>query len=114
MQVGTTKDQGLYNKPSAAVHPGVISRRDPITYIHRAGPVQSVMKCAFRAVYMSLMHGRETYLLHFVIYMIGPQTGSSCVQNSCNSNPHCHRYLPRCLRFFVFFSVRVTQLEIVL
>ena len=22
MQVGTTKDQGLYNKPSAAVHPG--------------------------------------------------------------------------------------------
>ena len=22
VQVGTTKDQGLYNKPSAAVHPG--------------------------------------------------------------------------------------------
>ena len=29
VQVGTTKDQGLYNKPSAAVHPGGISRRDP-------------------------------------------------------------------------------------
>ena len=25
MQVGTTKDQGLYNKPSAAVHPGALS-----------------------------------------------------------------------------------------
>ena len=31
MQVGTTKDQGLYIKPSAAVHPGGISRRDPTT-----------------------------------------------------------------------------------
>ena len=25
MQVGTSKDQGLYNKPSAAVHPGVLA-----------------------------------------------------------------------------------------
>ena len=25
MQVGTTKDHGLYNKPSAAVHPGVLA-----------------------------------------------------------------------------------------
>ena len=25
MQVGTTKDQGLYNKPSAAVHPGELA-----------------------------------------------------------------------------------------
>ena len=24
MQVGKTKDQGLYNKPSAAVHPGAL------------------------------------------------------------------------------------------
>ena len=24
MQVGTTKDQGLYNKPLAAVHPGAL------------------------------------------------------------------------------------------
>ena len=24
MQVGTTKDQSLYNKPSAAVHPGAL------------------------------------------------------------------------------------------
>ena len=31
MQVGTTKDQGLYNKPSAAVRPGGISRRDRTT-----------------------------------------------------------------------------------
>ena len=27
MQVGTTKDQGLYNKPSAAVHPGALAAR---------------------------------------------------------------------------------------
>ena len=25
MQVGTTKDEGLYNKPSAAVHPGALA-----------------------------------------------------------------------------------------
>ena len=25
MQVGTTKDQGLYNKSSAAVHPGALA-----------------------------------------------------------------------------------------
>ena len=25
MQVGTTKDQGLYNKPSAAVHVGAVA-----------------------------------------------------------------------------------------
>ena len=25
MQVGTTKDRGLYNKPSAAVHPGALA-----------------------------------------------------------------------------------------
>ena len=31
MQVGMTKDQGLYNKPSDAVHPGGISHRDPTT-----------------------------------------------------------------------------------
>ena len=27
MQVGTTKDYGLYNKPSAAVHPGTLAAR---------------------------------------------------------------------------------------
>ena len=27
VQVGTTKDQGLYNKPSAAVHPGELAAR---------------------------------------------------------------------------------------
>ena len=25
MQVATTKDEGLYNKPSAAVHPGALA-----------------------------------------------------------------------------------------
>ena len=27
MQVGITKDQSLYNKPSAAVHPGALAAR---------------------------------------------------------------------------------------
>ena len=27
MQVGMTKDQGLYNKPSDAVHPGALAAR---------------------------------------------------------------------------------------
>ena len=35
MQVGTTKDQGLYNKPSAAVHPGALAAGTLLhTYIH--------------------------------------------------------------------------------
>ena len=39
MQVGKTEDQGLYNKPSAAVHPGAlaagtISQYNTIKYIH--------------------------------------------------------------------------------
>ena len=35
MQVGTTKDQGLYNKPSAAVHPGALAAVTlSHTYIH--------------------------------------------------------------------------------
>ena len=38
MQVGTTKDQGLYNKPSAAVHPreltaGTLPEYNTIQYI---------------------------------------------------------------------------------
>ena len=32
MQVGTTKDQGLYNKPSAAVHPGPLAYHNTIQY----------------------------------------------------------------------------------
>ena len=38
MQVGTTKDQGLYNKPSAAVHPralatGALPQYNTIQYV---------------------------------------------------------------------------------
>ena len=32
MQVGTTKDQGLYNKPSAAVHPGALAAGTLLQY----------------------------------------------------------------------------------
>ena len=32
MQVGTAKDQGLYNKPSAAVHPGALAPGTPPQY----------------------------------------------------------------------------------
>ena len=34
MQVGTTKDQGLYNKPSAAVHPGALAAGTLPQYIY--------------------------------------------------------------------------------
>ena len=39
VQVGTTKDQGLYNKPSAAVHPGALAigtlpQYNKIQYFH--------------------------------------------------------------------------------
>ena len=32
VQVGTTKDQGLYNKPSAAVHPGAVAAGTLLQY----------------------------------------------------------------------------------
>ena len=32
MQVGMTKDQGLYNKPSAAVHPGALAAGTLLQY----------------------------------------------------------------------------------
>ena len=32
MQVGRTKDQGLYNKPSAAVHPGAFATGTLLQY----------------------------------------------------------------------------------
>ena len=32
MQVGTTKDQGLYNKPSAAVHPEALAAGTLLEY----------------------------------------------------------------------------------
>ena len=44
MQVGTTKDQGLYNKPSATVHPGALAAGTlpqyntiPNAYPHKKG-----------------------------------------------------------------------------
>ena len=32
MQIGTTKDQGLYNKPSAAVDPGALAAGTLLRY----------------------------------------------------------------------------------
>ena len=32
MQIGTTKDQGLYNKPSVGVHPGALAAGTLIQY----------------------------------------------------------------------------------
>ena len=37
MQVGTTKDQGLYNEPSAAVQPGALAAGTLPQYIHAVG-----------------------------------------------------------------------------
>ena len=46
MQVGTTKDRGLYNKPSAAVQPGALAtgtlpQYNTIQYFH-LGVVESI------------------------------------------------------------------------
>ena len=39
MQVGTTKDQGLYNQPSAAMHPGALAAGTLIhTYMYDFQP----------------------------------------------------------------------------
>ena len=41
MQVGTTKDQSLYNKPSAAEHPGALAARTVPQY----NTIRSVIGC---------------------------------------------------------------------
>ena len=43
MQVGTTKDQGLYNEPSAAVHPGALAAGTLPQY--RTIPLTTSYKC---------------------------------------------------------------------
>ena len=43
MQVGTTKEQGLYNKPLAAAHPGVLAAGTLPQY-NTMGGVQHVIK----------------------------------------------------------------------
>ena len=49
MQVGTTKDQGLYNKPSAAVHPGALAAGTLPQY-NIIGPVHLVHIVAYGAL----------------------------------------------------------------
>ena len=48
MQLGTTKDQGLYNKPSAAVHPGALSARTLLQYNTRALINLQICYCLFQ------------------------------------------------------------------
>ena len=41
MQVGTNKDQGLYNKPSAAVHPGELAAGTLAQYKYNVSPEEN-------------------------------------------------------------------------
>ena len=43
MQVGTTKDQGLYNKPSAAVQPGALAAGTLPHYNSVVGVVNGIL-----------------------------------------------------------------------
>ena len=62
MQAGTTKDQGLYNKPSAAVHPGAsaavpyhngISQRIPAHH-KQCGVLQAELTVCFMSQSVSI------------------------------------------------------------
>ena len=58
MQVGTTKDQGLYNKPQTAVHPGALAagalpQYSTIQHHHKHG-----VEIAQSAQWLKLQDGR--------------------------------------------------------
>ena len=52
MQAGKTKDQGLYNKPSVAAHPGALSAstlpqyNKVILMRHVFGPIDAKRRCS--------------------------------------------------------------------
>ena len=58
MQVGATKDQGLYNKPSTAVHPGALAagtlpQYNTIQYPNTDPDIQGVYKIFGPCLYLS-------------------------------------------------------------
>ena len=58
VQVGTTKDQGLYNKPSAAVHPGALAAGTLLhTYIHKKKYTTAILR---DLIYSSLLWTSNT------------------------------------------------------
>ena len=59
MQVGTTKDQSLYNKPSAAVHPGALTAGTLPQYNTRHAPSWLIVKFAPPHNYLSEMTGES-------------------------------------------------------
>ena len=54
MQVGTTKDQGLYNKPSAAVHPGALAAGTLAQYNTVSPRTRQLLTCTIISVFVSL------------------------------------------------------------
>ena len=55
MQVGTTKDQGLYNKPLAAVHPGALAAGTVPQYNTTDIPAD-VLVIFYRSLHKMLAH----------------------------------------------------------
>ena len=55
MQVGSTKDQGLYNKPSDAVHPGALAagtlpQYNTIQYVYVTLKIINPLLLAFNGI----------------------------------------------------------------
>ena len=81
MQVGTTKDQGLYNKPSAAAHPGGICRQDPTT-------IRLTYRCVLKTFMVTLYQILVIYQFIALIHgnvpgFIGHTDGKSVVVFLC-------------------------------
>ena len=73
MQVGTTKDQGLYNKPSAAMHPGALAAGTLPQYNNEeSNDSQCVYKrtriCASRWFIYTLQYDAPYYNVKLMIY----------------------------------------------
>ena len=67
MQVGKTKDQGLYNKPSAAVHPGALAAGNLPQY--NTSELQEVI-IVIMVYYYIFMHNLSTICLRLVISVL--------------------------------------------
>ena len=69
MQVGTTKEQGLYNKPSAAVHPGALAAGTLLQYniiqYNTLGELKSLLEMI---IILQITSGSEALICYYWLH----------------------------------------------
>ena len=69
MQVGTTKEQGLYNKPSDAVHPGALAAGTLLQYniiqYNTLGELRSLLEMI---IILQITSGSEALICYYWLH----------------------------------------------